>query len=182
MADRKNINFLEEANRKAAIQAKQDKKMLRGALVGMVAVALAWAGLLGYNVYLETETSRITLEADELDREMLAFSAGQLDYLTFINKTKAISEIIGLRNNALELIIEAVDHLATNTITITSINYSMQERVIMIRFTLTDVFAAAELFERLADQEFRDLFQSIDYGSLSRSERGTYSTSLELNI
>ena len=90
--------------------------------------------------------------------------------------------MIGLRNNALELIIKTVDHLAFEDIVISSISYSMQERVITMRFTMTDIFGAEELYERLTDQEFRDLFQSIDYGSLSRASNGSYSTSLDFNI
>ena len=84
MADRKQINFLEDANRKAALQAVQDKKTLFGALAGLILAVAAWLGLLSYNFYLELETSRITLEAEALDRELLAFSEGQIDYLTFL--------------------------------------------------------------------------------------------------
>ena len=184
MADRRNINFLEEANRKAALQAVQDRKMLLGAVGLLIVMVVGWLGIATYGWSVQAETTRITSEADALDAELLRLSEGQqqISYLTFINKTKAISDMIALRHDALELIVTIVDHLATDDIVISSIDYSMRERVITTRFSMTNVFEATELFERLEEPEFRGLFQSIDYGSLGRALNGVYSISLEFNI
>jgi len=176
------INFIEVNLRKAAAQAEVDRRCLVGAMVLLGVVVVVWLGLLGYNVVLKAQTQVLQAEAAALEKEILAFSAGKIDYVTFMTKAKGISDIIALRCEALPLMAATADYLTTSEVLLSSIDYSMSDRLLRMKYSMTDVFQAEVFYKKLSDPDFRNWFEAIDYGSLSRVVKGSYSTNLTFHL
>ncbi len=176
------INFLEENLRQAAIQAKADRRVLWFGLVFAVIALLTWLGLFSYNKSLLSQTEDLATQTTDLETEMLNTSVGRIDYLTFINKTKGISDVVALRHDAIPLITQAVSYLMTEDIVLTSVSYTMVEEYFTMNYSMSNIFEVEKLYRSMLNEEFLQQFQSVDYGHLSRSQSGTYSTSFTFNL
>jgi len=58
----------------------------------------------------------------------------------------------------------------------------MTQRLFDTSVDIADVFENERFFEKLAVEDFRQNYQSIVYGSVSRTNTGKFSTSLRFNI
>ena len=172
------VNFLASQQRQAQAEAKKDMQYLLGSVVILGAVLIGWGGCFFYNQSLAGRYDDLAAEKEALQREITGLGGTQGNYLIYINKIKMITEIINERHQALDKIVAANNFLDDNYIQVRNFDYRNRERFFDSNIEAASVFWGENLFERLSDRDFRQEFQAIDYGSLSRGSQGRNSTSL----
>lgn len=176
------INFVADQQRLASEQAKKDHQYLMIALAVLGVVLLAWGGFFGYNMFLLEKSDSLGLERDRKMTDLEGYATSQTPYFVFVNKVKVIAEVIANRHEGLQRIEETGNYINESGIRLRSANYKMRDRFFESNIEATDVFQMEKLYEKLTAEDFRQNYESIDYGSLSRNSTAKYSTSMKFNI
>lgn len=176
------INFLASQIKDQAAQEKKDRQYFLIALGLLAAVIIAWLGILAYNTYLNAQAEDLRLERNQAEQRLSQLANSQIPYLTYVNKTKAISEIINNRKDALELIELVSEYLMALGVEPRSINYAFREAYFEVSLQASNIFLTEIMFAGLENEEFKDQFASIDYGALSRDPNGRYTTTVTFNL
>ncbi len=177
----KDINFLQKRNVTLNKQEVQDKKILRYALLAFSLAMISLVMGLGLNLYLSHKLKKINLNRKKLETQIASDEPIEVEYLFFVNKLKVIRELFDLRSDKQEAISFFTDLFGPG-VSISGLNYEMEERILSLTITSQNIFILEQVFSKLNDPSIKKNFASVNHSDLRRSDKAEYSFKLTVTF
>lgn len=167
------INFLSQQNTKLTAQQKKDRLFFRYSLIICVICLIVLVITSGINLYLGYRLKKVQAQVTSAKQQIDSDRSLEANYLFFVNKLTIIRELFDQRAEK-QIAIGFFTDLFGPNITISGINYNMEEGILSLKVTSPHVFILEHAFEVLDDPEVKDLFASLTKTDLTRRSTGEY--------
>lgn len=178
MAD--NINFLQQQQKQFAKRDKGDKWALIAVVGAASIVALIYGSLLYYQINLSKQIEAEKTRQQNLERDILAMSGKESDYLSFYEKLKKISLLSDKRTHATKSLVDTYTYFTTPDTAVVNSIYDYYAKNIELTLSANSVFALEKLINLVQNPEFRQNYQSVEINELTRTASGYYRLNLTL--
>ncbi len=167
------INFLSQQNTKLTAQQKKDRLFFRYSLIICIICLIILVITSGINFYLGYRLKKVQAQVTSAKQQIDSDRSLEANYLFFVNKLTIIRELFDQRAEK-QIAIGFFTDLFGPDITISGINYNMEEGILSLKVTSPQVFVLEHAFEVLENQEVKDLFASLTKTDLTRRSTGEY--------
>ena len=172
------INFLASSYRTVKKQQKTDFTYVCFGASLFLIVVIVWGVIKLYNLNLTSQIATLNQQETKINTDLKKLSADQTPYFNYVAKSRAISQIISNRHQAMQLIKTIDQYLTEKKATINSFRFNQSEATLEITVTMSDVQEMEKIIFAIDEPEFRDQFAFITKQSLGRNMEGVYSTTL----
>ncbi len=169
-----NINFLEHQIDKLGAQQAQDKEFFKKAVLFFGAVFVIFSLTFAFNLYLNIRLNGLKKQIKSATQQIESSQKLEADYLFFVDKLKIIKELFDKRLKK-QVAMDYFENLFPPEITITGLNYSMEDGVLSLNVISPHVFFLEQALEILEDPEVEKHFETLEKTKLNRTLNGEYS-------
>jgi len=175
------INFLSQQNTKLSAQQKKDRMFFRYSLITCIICLAVLTITSGINFYLGYRLKKVQAQVTSAKKQIDSDRSLEANYLFFVNKLTIIRELFDQRAEK-QIAIGFFTDLFGPDITISGINYNMEEGILSLKVTSPHVFILEHAFEVLEDPKVKEQFASLTKTDLTRQSTGEYVFSLTVSF
>jgi hypothetical protein len=175
-----NINFLASHRSLKNKQKEKDKKLFRisSYVLGAVLFVTVAAFAAKFWINLRIKNSEETIA--QYRNSILAQEGTELDYLIFVNKLSAISDIYKRSDKQ-----EAMNYFAdifANSADIVGMSYQQEAGGLILQLSMDNVFKLEEAMDIIDSTEVRKKYPDVKKTVLNRTDAANYKLSLQLEL
>ncbi len=177
----KEINFLSRQNLLLGEQTQKDQQIFKYCLAGFIVSLIIFSGLFATRWWLNRTLSELSRQTNQLTSQVTNQQPLEINYLFFVNKLKIIKELFEMRNEK-QIAVSYFTNLFDPAITITGLNYKMEEGILSLTVTSPTIFYLDKVIDTLDDASVREKFAALNKSSLKRAEDASYSLDLTISF
>ncbi len=175
------INFLSKQNVKLSKQQEKDRLIFKYALIVFIVCSVAFLGIFSINLYLQYRINQVQAQVMTAKKQIDSERTLEANYLFFVNKLTIIRELFDQRANK-QIAMGFFSELFGPNITISGLNYNMEEGILSLQVVSPHVFYLEEALEVLEDPDVTKYFTSLTKSNLNRQPMGQYAFSLTVSF
>jgi len=176
-----NINFLANRVSQKDKQKEQDAKIFHISIYVLIAAVVLMVVTVAFEFYGTLQISNSEKKIKEYKETIFAQEDVEINYLIFVNKLKAISEIYQKRSNkqeAMNYFSNTFDGVAE----VIGMNYQEEQGGLVLQLQSDNVFRLEDIDNILNSTELRKKYQNVEKSALIRTDAGSYKLTLKLEL
>lgn len=181
MSSSKEINFLSKRRLVSDQLEQQDRKWYRWSLVCVTIVIIYLLFISALSFWLSYRFGQLNSEIVAIKNSISQKKDRELGYIATVNRLKMIAEIFSIRSNK-QKAIEFFANLLGPQVFIETVDFKEGANVLSIRYNSTHVFSLEQTLNLFEQQNITNFFPDVSSSNLNRSEDGSYSFTLNINL
>lgn len=175
------INFLSQQNLKLTAQQQKDRVVFKYSLIAFIVFASIFSVAFSVNLYLRYRFNRVQAQVTAAKKQIDSERTLEANYLFFVNKLLIIRELFDQRAEK-QIAIGFFTDLFGPEVTISGLNYIMEEGILSLQVTSPHVFILETAFSALENPEVQAQFKSLSKTNLNRLPTGEYVFTLTVSF
>jgi hypothetical protein len=175
------INFLTQRRSTLSKTEEQDLVYRKYAMWGLYAGLAFFLLTLGVNIFLTQRLRQANAQQKALTDQIASDEPVEMSFLIFSQKLKSVREIYENRSNKQQAI-DFFSNLFGSQVFLSGMSYGGEGNELSLRLTSENVFALENTLDTLDSEEVTNNFSSVTKSGLRRSEAGTYSLDLAVEL
>ena len=176
-----NINFLANRVNQKGKQKEQDVKIFRISTYTLIVLAILMVGTFSFKLYNNLRITTAEKKIKEYKETILAQENIEINYLIFVNKIKAVSEIYQKRSNK-QAAMNYFSDAFVDKAEIIGMSYQEDKGGLVLQISSDNIFKLQEVNDTLDSEALRQQYQNIEKSVLARTEAGNYKLTLKLEL
>ncbi len=176
-----NINFLANRVKQKSKQKEQDVRIFRLSSYVLGVACLLMIGVFGFKLFNNLRINTTENKIKEYRASILAQENVELNYLIFVNKIRAISEIYQKRSDK-QAAMNYFSETFAEKAEIVGMSYQEEQGGLVLQLSSENIFKFREVNQILDSEKLRGQYHDIEKNTLSRADNGSYKLTLKLEL
>ena len=176
-----NINFLAGHRSLKSKQKEQDKKLFKISTFVIGAVLFLTIAAFAGKFFINLRIKQAGEDIAHYRTTILNQENTELNYLIFVNKLSAISEIYKKRSDKQEAM-NYFSEICRDSAEVVGMGYEEEEGGLVLQLSNADVFKLEQTMNTLDSDEVRSKYPNIQKSVLNRGDLGEYKLTLQLEL